>query len=55
VVDCFKYRNRVGLDVALAALRDFLRTHRGGVDELWQTAGICRVQTVMRPYIEALT
>ena len=54
VVDCFKYRSRVGLDVALDALRDYRRRYRGGADELWLMAGECRVQTVLRPYWEAL-
>lgn len=55
VVDCFKFRSRVGLDVAIAALRDFLRLHRGQQDELWRMADACRVQTVIRPYLETLT
>jgi predicted transcriptional regulator of viral defense system len=54
VADCFKYRNKVGLDVALEALRDCLRTRRATVDELWKYARICRVERVMRPYLEAL-
>ncbi len=54
VVDCFRYRNRVGLDVALAALRDYLRKHRGGIDVLVQAARADRVQAVLRPYLEAL-
>lgn len=54
VADCFKYRHKVGLDVAIEALRDTLRQRRATVDELWQSAAICRVQTVMRPYLEAM-
>jgi predicted transcriptional regulator of viral defense system len=53
VADCFKYRNKIGLDVAMEALREFRRAHRGGMDELWRCAEICRVRNVMRPYIEA--
>jgi predicted transcriptional regulator of viral defense system len=53
VADCFKYRSTVGLDVALGALRDCLRSRRTTVDELWKYASICRVQNVMRPYLEA--
>jgi len=53
VADCFKYRNKIGLDVALEALRDCLRQHRCTVDELWEFARICRVAPVMQPYIEA--
>ena len=53
VTDCFKYRNRVGLEVAIEALRDCIRTRRATVDDLWRFAAIDRVQNVMRPYIEA--
>jgi predicted transcriptional regulator of viral defense system len=55
VADCFKYRNKIGLDVALEALRDYRQKHRAGMDELWRFAKICRVERVMRPYLEALT
>lgn len=55
VVDCFRHRSRVGLDVALAALRDYLVRYRGGRDELWRMAGACHVQSVMRPYLESLS
>lgn len=54
VADCFKFRSRVGVDVAVAALRDYLTRHRGGRDELWSMASRCRVQRVMRPYLEAI-
>lgn len=53
VADCFKYRNKIGLDVALEALRDGLRQHQFTVDQLWYYAGICRAQNVLRPYLEA--
>jgi predicted transcriptional regulator of viral defense system len=54
VADCFKYRNRIGLDVALEALRDTLRKRKASVDELWTAGRVCRVLNIMRPYIEAL-
>ena len=54
VADCFKFRNKIGLDVALEALRDYRRKHRSGMDELWRFAKVCRVTAVMRPYLEAL-
>lgn len=54
VADCFKYRNKIGLDVALEALRDYLVRHRGGADELWRYARLCRVARVMQPYLEAV-
>jgi len=55
VVDCFKYRNKTGLDVALEALRDCWRQRRATMDDLWQYAKICRMTNVMRPYLESLT
>ncbi|HEY9826660.1 MAG TPA: type IV toxin-antitoxin system AbiEi family antitoxin domain-containing protein [Stenomitos sp.] len=55
VVDCFKYRNKIGLDVALEALRESWRDRRCTMDELWHYAKICRVSNVMRPYLESLT
>lgn len=54
VADAFKYRNKLGLDVALEALKLYLRARRGGPDELLRFARVCRVERVMRPYIEAL-
>jgi predicted transcriptional regulator of viral defense system len=54
IADCFKYRNKIGLDVALEALRDAWRGKRFTVTELDRYAAICRVQRVMRPYLEAL-
>ena len=53
VADCFKYRNKIGLDVALEALRESLRSRKCSMDELWNYAKICRVSNVMRPYMEA--
>lgn len=55
LADCFKYRNKIGLDVALEALREAWRAKRFTMDELERYAAICRVQRVMRPYLEALT
>jgi predicted transcriptional regulator of viral defense system len=54
VADCFKFRNRVGLDVAIESLRDCLTQRRATPAELWSFAEICRVQSIMRPYLEAL-
>ncbi|MBL1274488.1 MAG: transcriptional regulator [Ectothiorhodospiraceae bacterium] len=54
VADCFKYRNKVGLDVALEALREGWAGHRFTMDELYRYADICRVRKVMQPYIESL-
>lgn len=54
VADCFKYRRKVGIDVAVEALRDFSRLHRGGATQLARFAHICRVSRVMQPYLDAL-
>lgn len=54
VVDCFKFRNKIGLDVALEALREAWYAKRVSMDELWHYAQICRMGNVMRPYLEAL-
>lgn len=54
VADCFKFRNKIGLDVALEALRNCWRGKHATMDELWHYAEICRVANVMRPYLESL-
>jgi hypothetical protein len=54
VADCFKYRHKIGLDVALEALRECLSTRRCTHLELWHNAKICRVINVMQPYLEAM-
>lgn len=54
VADCFKFRNRIGLDVALEALREGWAQRRFTLNQLDAMARVCRVQAVMRPYIEAL-
>jgi len=54
VADCFKFRNKIGLDVALEALQEAWRAKRTTMDELWRYAKICRVTNVMRPYLESL-
>jgi len=54
VVDCFAYRNKVGLDVALEALRDCLRQKKASVDEITRAAAARRMLRVMRPYLEAV-
>lgn len=54
VADCFKYRNKIGLDVALEALRDCWRKRRATMDELHRAAEVCRVGRVIRPYLESL-
>lgn len=54
VADCFKYRNKIGLDIALEALREYLRSRKRSIDLLTKAAEACRVARVMRPYLEAL-
>lgn len=53
VADCFKFRNKVGLDVAIEALREAWRSRKVTMDELVEAAGIDRVSKIMRPYMEA--
>jgi len=55
VADCFKYRNKIGLDVALESLRDGWAQRKFTMDELWHFATIDRVANVMRPYLESVT
>lgn len=54
IADCFKYRNKIGLDVALEALREAWFGKRVTSDDIWRYAKICRVANVMRPYLESL-
>lgn len=54
VADCFKYRNKIGLDVAIEALRDCIANRRASPADLWHAAKVCRVANVIKPYIEAL-
>lgn len=54
VADCFKYRNKIGLDVAIEALREGLRDRRFTTDDLYRAALVCRVWNIVRPYAEAL-
>lgn len=55
VADCFKYRNKIGLYVAIEALRECLRQRKCTNDDLWRFGKICRVWNVMKPYLEALS
>lgn len=54
IADCFKFRNKIGIDVALEALRECMQKRLCTVDELWRYARICRVGKIIRPYMEAL-
>ncbi len=55
VVDCFKFRNKIGVDVAVEALKDYRRLRKGSVDALWQQADRLRMSKVIRPYWEAMS
>jgi predicted transcriptional regulator of viral defense system len=54
VADCFRFRNKVGLDVAIEALKDCRRKKAATIDELWEAAKVCRMSKVMKPYLEAV-
>ena len=54
VADCFKFRNKIGHDVALQALRDCRRLKRASIDDIRTAAKVCRVANVMRPYLESI-
>ena len=54
VADCFKFRNKIGLDIALEALRETKGNREATVDELWEAAKVCKMTNVMRPYLEAI-
>ncbi len=55
VADCFKFRNRVGMDIAVEALKDCLAQQLATPAKIWKFAEICRVKTIVKPYLEALT
>lgn len=54
IADCFKCRNKIGVDIAVEALRDAWRQHRLDMDHLWRCARICRVSNIIRPYLDSL-
>lgn len=54
VVDCFKFRNKIGIDVAVEALRDYRRLRKGTADELWRQADRLRMAKVIRPYWDGM-
>ena len=54
VADCFKFRNKIGLDVAIEALKDSLRQKKATIKDIYRYAKICRVSNVIRPYMESL-
>lgn len=55
VVDCFRYRNKIGLDVAMEALGDAVRSRKALVSEIDRVADVCRISSVIAPYLAALS
>ncbi|MDC7221662.1 MAG: type IV toxin-antitoxin system AbiEi family antitoxin domain-containing protein [Spirochaetales bacterium] len=55
IADCFKFRNKIGLDVAVEALKDTILNKRSSINELIHYAEVCRVANIMRPYMESVT
>ncbi|HEY6198134.1 MAG TPA: type IV toxin-antitoxin system AbiEi family antitoxin [Candidatus Binatia bacterium] len=55
VVDCFRYRAKLGIDVALEAAREALRERKATVDEIMRAAEVCRARTVVQRYLEVMT
>lgn len=55
VADCFKYRNKIGIGIAVEALRDGWTRRRLTMDELWAMARVCRMEKIIRPYVESLS
>ena len=54
VADCFKYRNKIGLDICIEALKDCWKQRKATIDEIWAAAKICRVTNIIRPYLESI-
>ena len=54
IADCFKFRNKIGLDVAIEGLKESRRLKKASMDEIWAAAKVCRVSNVIRPYLESL-
>lgn len=54
IVDCFKFRNKIGLDIAIEALKNGIRENKASFNEIYRFAKICRVQKVIRPYVETI-
>jgi len=55
IADCFKYRHKIGMDVALEALREAYKQRKASMNELFEAAKVCRVANVMKPYLESLS
>jgi predicted transcriptional regulator of viral defense system len=54
VVDCFKHRNKIGVDMALEALKDARASNKASLDDIWRYAKVCRVANMILPYLESI-
>jgi predicted transcriptional regulator of viral defense system len=54
IADCFKYRNKIGLETAIEALKLYRKKKRFKADDLMKFARACRIEKIIRPYLEAL-
>ena len=54
VIDCFRWKNEVGLDVAIEAAKDYLTRRDSSPSKLMEYAQACKVEKIVRPYFEAL-
>ena len=55
VADCFRFRSKIGTELAIQSLRECFRGKKATMDELWEAAKVCRVSNVMRPYMESVS
>jgi len=55
IADCFKYRNKIGIDIAIEALKEGWKDKKFNMNDMWKYSKICRVQNVMKPYLESLS
>jgi len=55
IVDCFRFRNKIGVDIAISAMREALRKRRCTPDEIIELARSLRIASVVQPYLEAMT
>jgi hypothetical protein len=55
IADCFKYRNSIGKDVAIEALKDYLRSPNSNANQVFEYARINKAEKIIRPYLESLS
>ncbi len=54
IMDCFKFRNKIGMDIAIEALKFYKSRNKLDVDKLLKYARICRIENIVKPYLEAV-